>query len=520
LLHPARRGRARRRPRRRRRAPRAVPPGRPAGRRGARNRDGDREHSDQRHPRVGDAVRVGRDPARLVRVRRAHGPGRADGGDEDGGPHGELRREPPGRPLPRAVHGAERARRARVHPRPAGHHRGDGRDGRGRGEAPHGLRVPRADAVLPRRGHAHGGADRERGPRGARPVRRRARRDPRRDRRGRLGALVGRGVAAARRAAHRGGARRGDLGQAVLARARGLPGREPALGQVLAAGAPHRRSARGPQPRVLVPAPGVLRDRRPRMTDQQTGAAAGDDAGRRSPLHAEHVALGANLTTFGGWLMPLRYTSGLAEHRAVREAAGLFDLSHMGEIEVAGPQAAAALHHALVGNLSAVAPGRARYTMICQEDGAVLDDLVVYRLAQERFLVVANAGNADLVARELVARAEGFDATVTDQGAETALVAVQGPRAEEIVAGLTDPADPAAAQAVRDLRYYAAVPLALRTDTGPVDALVARTGYTGEDGFELFVPADRAADLWRTTLAAGAPLGLVPAGLSARDSLR
>ncbi|WP_455604063.1 glycine cleavage system aminomethyltransferase GcvT [Cellulosimicrobium funkei] len=254
------------------------------------------------------------------------------------------------------------------------------------------------------------------------------------------------------------------------------------------------------------------------MTEQQTGTT--ESAERRSPLHDEHVALGANLTSFGGWLMPLRYTSDLAEHRAVREAAGLFDLSHMGEIEVAGPQAAAALDHALVGNLSAVAPGRARYTMICQEDGAVLDDLVVYRLADERFLVVANAGNADLVARELVERAAGFDATVTDQGASTALVAVQGPRAEEIVAGLTDPADPVAAETVRDLRYYAAAPLVLRTDDGPVDALVARTGYTGEDGFELFVPADRAADLWRTVLAAGAPLGLVPAGLSARDSLR
>lgn len=254
------------------------------------------------------------------------------------------------------------------------------------------------------------------------------------------------------------------------------------------------------------------------MTEQQTGTT--ESAGRRSPLHDEHVALGANLTSFGGWLMPLRYTSDLAEHRAVREAAGLFDLSHMGEIEVAGPQAAAALDHALVGNLSAVAPGRARYTMICQEDGAVLDDLVVYRLADERFLVVANAGNADLVARELVARAAGFDATVTDQGASTALVAVQGPRAEEIVAGLTDPADPVAAETVRDLRYYAAAPLVLRTDDGAVDALVARTGYTGEDGFELFVPADRAADLWRTVLAAGAPLGIVPAGLSARDSLR
>lgn len=263
------------------------------------------------------------------------------------------------------------------------------------------------------------------------------------------------------------------------------------------------------------------------MTDQPTDPIdlPGDQPAdrptdRHSPLHDEHVALGANLTSFGGWLMPLRYTSDLAEHRAVREAAGLFDLSHMGEIEVAGPQAAAALDHALVGNLTAVAPGRARYTMICQEDGAVLDDLVVYRLGAERFLVVANAGNADLVARELVARAAGFDATVTDQGADTALVAVQGPRAEEIVAGLTDPGDAAAAQTVRDLKYYAAAPLALRTDAGQVDALVARTGYTGEDGFELFVPADRAADLWRTVLAAGAPLGLVPAGLSARDSLR
>ncbi|QJW35117.1 glycine cleavage system aminomethyltransferase GcvT [Cellulosimicrobium protaetiae] len=255
-------------------------------------------------------------------------------------------------------------------------------------------------------------------------------------------------------------------------------------------------------------------------TDQPTDAPTDGQTDRHSPLHDEHVALGANLTSFGGWLMALRYTSDLAEHRAVREAAGLFDLSHMGEIEVAGPQAAAALDHALVGNLTAVTPGRARYTMICQEDGAVLDDLVVYRLGEERFLVVANAGNAELVARELVTRAAGFDATVTDQGAATALVAVQGPRAEQIVAGLTDAADVAAAQAVRDLKYYAAVPLVLRTDAGPVDALVARTGYTGEDGFELFVPAGRAADLWRTVLAAGAPLGLVPAGLSARDSLR
>lgn len=236
-------------------------------------------------------------------------------------------------------------------------------------------------------------------------------------------------------------------------------------------------------------------------------------ADRLSPLHDEHVALGASLTSFGGWQMPLRYTSDLAEHRAVREAAGLFDLSHMGEIEVAGPQAAAALDHALVGNLTAVPVGRARYTMICAEDGSVLDDLVVYRLAEERFLVVANAGNAPLVADELVRRGEGFDATVTDQGDDTALVAVQGPRAEEIVVSLVAPED---VQVVKYLKYYAS----LEVRVAGTDALAARTGYTGEDGFELFVPAARARELWRAVLAAGEPLGLVPAGLSARDSLR
>ncbi|MBD8080054.1 glycine cleavage system aminomethyltransferase GcvT [Cellulosimicrobium arenosum] len=245
-----------------------------------------------------------------------------------------------------------------------------------------------------------------------------------------------------------------------------------------------------------------------------------DPTDRQGPLHDEHLALGASLTGFGGWLMPLRYTSDLAEHRAVREAAGLFDLSHMGEIEVSGPQAAAALDHALVGNLSAVAPGRARYTMLCAEDGSVLDDLVVYRLAEDRFLVVANAGNAALVARELVARAAAFDAVVADQGEQTALIAVQGPRAEEIVVALVDPADGADATTVREMRYYASSAVSFEVAGERVDALVARTGYTGEDGFELFVPVGVAPLLWRTLLAGGAPLGLTPAGLAARDSLR
>jgi len=234
----------------------------------------------------------------------------------------------------------------------------------------------------------------------------------------------------------------------------------------------------------------------------------------QSPLHEEHVALGTALTSFAGWQMPLRYTSDIAEHQAVRSAAGLFDLSHMGELEVTGPQAAAALDHALVGNLSALAPGRARYTMIVQPDGGVIDDLVVYRLAAERFVVVANASNVAVVREALIDRLDGFDAALDDASLRTALVAVQGPHAEAIVTSLTD--QPDQAEAVSALKYYTAVDATV----AGIAALVARTGYTGEDGFELFVPAADAPALWRALLAAGEPHGLVPAGLSARDSLR
>ena len=232
-----------------------------------------------------------------------------------------------------------------------------------------------------------------------------------------------------------------------------------------------------------------------------------------SPLHAEHVALGATLTSFAGWQMPLRYAGDLAEHVAVRTAAGLFDLSHMGELEITGPQAAAALDHALVGDLTALDVGRARYTMIVAQDGGVLDDLVVYRPAPESFVVVANASNVHVVHGALAERLEGFDATMVDASLVTALIAVQGPRAEEIVASVTDPSDRAA---VTGLAYY----MATHATVSGIAALVARTGYTGEDGFEMFVPAEHAVQLWRDLLAVGTPLGLVPAGLSARDSLR
>ena len=230
---------------------------------------------------------------------------------------------------------------------------------------------------------------------------------------------------------------------------------------------------------------------------------------RATPLLAEHERLGATLTGFAGWRMPLRYASETAEHQAVRQAAGLFDLSHMGEVIVTGPEAAAALDHALTGKLSAVTPGRARYTMMCAEDGGVLDDLVVYRTGDEDFMVVANAANTPTVVAELQARASGFKAQVTDRTDEYALIAVQGPEAVGILAPLTD-------LDLAEVKYYAGYP---GTVAGR-PAFVARTGYTGEDGFELFTAAEDAGPVWAALTRAGSPAGLVPAGLAARDTLR
>jgi aminomethyltransferase len=229
---------------------------------------------------------------------------------------------------------------------------------------------------------------------------------------------------------------------------------------------------------------------------------------RRTPLTAVHERLGASLTGFAGWLMPLRYGSETAEHNAVRTAAGLFDLSHMGELVVTGPDAGAALDYALVGQPSALAPGRARYTMICAPDGGILDDLIVYRLSGEEFLVVANAANTAVVLDALEARI-GRNAKVADQTDDYALIALQGPNAAGILAPVTD-ADLAA------VKYYASYPATVAGH--PI--LLARTGYTGEDGFELFTRPQDAESVWDALTAAGAGHGLVPAGLSARDTLR
>jgi len=230
---------------------------------------------------------------------------------------------------------------------------------------------------------------------------------------------------------------------------------------------------------------------------------------RRTALVELHRGLGARLIEFGGWEMPVQYTGIIDEHRAVRTAAGLFDLSHMGELWVTGPEAASGLARAIATDPGRLAVGRAHYSMMCAPDGGIIDDLIVYRLGPERFLVVPNASNALVVAAELRQRLAGTDAQLEDATLTTSLIAIQGPRAREILAPLTDVSlDP--------LRYYA---IAAGTAAG-VPAHVARTGYTGEDGFELFVAWADGPVVWETLIAAGAPLGLMPCGLGARDTLR
>jgi aminomethyltransferase len=235
-------------------------------------------------------------------------------------------------------------------------------------------------------------------------------------------------------------------------------------------------------------------------------------------LYEQHKKAGASFTDFGGWQMPLKYESELAEHHAVRNAAGLFDLSHMGEVWVSGPDAAGFLDYALVGKLSAIAVGKAKYSLICNTDGGIIDDLITYRRAEDRYLVVPNAGNAKVVAEALAERAGsgkegGFDVTVQDASAETSLIAVQGPNAEAILLTLVPTEQHVL---VTDLKYYAAVEVQIKGQ----DLLLARTGYTGEDGFEIYIPNEDAAGLWEALLEAGEEYGLIPAGLASRDSLR
>jgi aminomethyltransferase len=229
----------------------------------------------------------------------------------------------------------------------------------------------------------------------------------------------------------------------------------------------------------------------------------------QTALVERHRALGGRLIDFAGWEMPVQYSGILEEHRAVRQRVGLFDLSHMGEVWVSGPGAGEGLAAALVTDPPRLAEGRAHYSMICAPDGGIIDDLIVYRVAAERFMVVPNASNREVVVGELRHRLDGHDAAVDDASLRTSLVAVQGPRAAELLQPLTD-------IDLASLKYYA---IAEGHACGK-PAHIARTGYTGEDGFELFVAWDDGGPVWDALLEAGQQYEIVPCGLGARDTLR
>lgn len=232
---------------------------------------------------------------------------------------------------------------------------------------------------------------------------------------------------------------------------------------------------------------------------------------RTTPLHAIHRELGARLVPFAGYEMPVQYDSIIEEHRTVRSAVGVFDLSHMGEIEVRGEEAVAFLRYALVGDPGALEIGQAQYSMACDADGGIVDDLIVYRRGDDWFLIVCNASNREAVVAQLSdLRANGdFGATLEDRSDRVALVAPQGPNAAALLAELTS----------LDLdtigNYRSA-----DGEVAGIECLVARTGYTGEDGFELFCDGRRAGVLWEALVTAGERHGLRPCGLGARDTLR
>lgn len=232
---------------------------------------------------------------------------------------------------------------------------------------------------------------------------------------------------------------------------------------------------------------------------------------KQTPLYPLYAKYGAKTIDFGGWDLPVQFSGIQQEHDAVRGQAGLFDVSHMGEFYVSGAGALAFLQRMTTNDVSKLEANQAQYSLLCYPDGGVVDDLLVYKLAEERYMLVVNASNIDKdydwLAQHLTA---GEDVSLVNASDETALIALQGPKAETILAKLTA----APIQALRPFRFMQ------DADVAGVKALVSRTGYTGEDGFELYVSSGDAAAVWEKLLEAGAGEGLVAAGLGARDTLR
>jgi aminomethyltransferase len=239
---------------------------------------------------------------------------------------------------------------------------------------------------------------------------------------------------------------------------------------------------------------------------ERTGRAGAEVGLRRTPLEAEHLAAGARMGEFAGWYLPIEFEGTVAEHRAVREAVGLFDLAHLGEVVVEGPAAPDLLQTTLTNDLRKLPVGGAQYNLLLNDRGGVVDDLLVYRLAEDRFLLVPNAANTERVHAVLAARA-GEGATVTLRE-DLALVAAQGPRSLEVVGTLFPEAGGLAYLRCAEAAFAGA----------PV--VLARSGYTGERGYELFAPHAVVVELWRALLGAGEAVGLRRCGLGARDTLR
>ena len=239
------------------------------------------------------------------------------------------------------------------------------------------------------------------------------------------------------------------------------------------------------------------------------------DTLRQTPLHDVHLALGAKMVPFAGYEMPIQYTGILDEHRAVREAAGLFDVSHMGEFRLRGPGALALAQRLVTNDVSRLADGQAQYAVLCAEDGGAIDDLLVYRLAEDDVMLVVNASNveADWAHVNTVLAEGGFDCETRDETRETALLALQGPKAFEVFHAATG-VDASA------IPYYHFEQPAAGTVLDAEDVILSHTGYTGERGLEIYCPARDAVRIWEALTVAGGTYGLRAAGLGARDTLR
>jgi aminomethyltransferase len=233
-----------------------------------------------------------------------------------------------------------------------------------------------------------------------------------------------------------------------------------------------------------------------------------DTALKRTPLHAAHVRLGARMIPFGGWDMPVQYSGIVEEHRAVRSAVGCFDVSHMGEFEFRGPDALPTLQRLTTNDVATLEVGQVQYSLLCYDNGGIVDDLTLYRLTDDHYMMTVNASNIDKdwawVSRHLEGRVDARNVS-----AETGLIAVQGPHAERLVGRLSD-------VDVSAIGYYHF----RQGRVAGIPGIISRTGYTGEDGFELYLPASGTEQVWEGLLAGGKADGVAPIGLGARDTLR